>query len=111
MAKTAIAATILVCLLLTHTFAQTSNATLGGTVADSSAALIPGVTITATNIGTGVVTTVLSNESGSYQFPNLQTGTYKVSAWHERIGENTQSVRIDPGRPSEIQFALPIGSR
>src|SRR5262247_303226 len=66
--------------LITSAFAQTSNATLGGTVSDSTGAVVPGVTITADNTQTGVVTTVLSNEGGAYQFPNLQTGKYKVSA-------------------------------
>src|SRR6059036_335536 len=74
------AVVFLVVVLSPHTFAQTSNATLGGTVSDASGALIPGVTITATNTGTGIVTTVLSNEAGAYQFASLQTGTYKVSA-------------------------------
>jgi hypothetical protein len=31
-----------------------------------------------------------------------------VSAWHERIGENSQPVKIEAGRASDIQFALPI---
>jgi len=35
-------------------FAQTTNATLGGTVSDPSRALIPGVTVTATNTQTGI---------------------------------------------------------
>lgn len=48
---------------------------------------------------------------GTFAIDDVPAGTYKVSAWHERIGENTQTVRIDPGRPSEIQFALPIGSK
>ena len=61
-------------------FAQTSNATLGGTVSDSTGALIPGVSMTATNTQTGVVTTVISNEAGAYQFASLQPGSYKVSA-------------------------------
>ena len=43
-------------------------------------ALIPGVMVTATNTATGIVTTVLSNESGTYQFASLQKGTYKVHA-------------------------------
>ena len=43
-------------------------------------AFIPGVTITATNSGTGIVTTVLSNEAGAYQFASLQPGTYDVNA-------------------------------
>src|SRR5687768_16168320 len=111
MGKTAIAATILVCLLLTNTFAQTSNATLGGTVADSSAALIPGVTITATNIGTGVVTTVLSNESGSYQFPNLQTGTYKVSAVLPGFRTHTYpEVELGIAQQVRLNFTLQVGA-
>ena len=56
-------------------FAQTSNATLGGTVSDATGALIPGVSVTATNVATGIVTTVLTNEAGAYQFASLQTGT------------------------------------
>ena len=35
-------------------FGQTINATVGGTVADASGALIPGVTVTATNTGIGI---------------------------------------------------------
>src|SRR5215475_8437602 len=61
-------------------FAQAANATLGGSVADSSGALLPGVEITATNAGTGITSTTISNESGAYNFPSLQNGTYTVSA-------------------------------
>src|SRR5712671_7155906 len=75
--------------LATQVFAQTSNATVGGTVADASGALLPGVTITATNIATGIVNTVVSNEAGAYQFASLQTGTYKISA--ELPGFQTQT--------------------
>ncbi len=70
-------------------FAQTSNATLGGTVSDATGALIPGVSVTATNVATGIVTTVLTNEAGAYQFASLQTGTYKVVA--ELSGFQTQT--------------------
>jgi hypothetical protein len=57
---------------------QTTNATLGGIVSDSTGALIPGVSVTATNTQTAIVTTVVTNEAGAYQFASLQTGTYKV---------------------------------
>ena len=43
-----------------YAIAQTSNAALGGTVADPSGALIPGVSITAVNTQTGIVSTTVS---------------------------------------------------
>ena len=61
-------------------FAQTGSAQLGGIVQDSSSALIPGSTVTAKNVGTGVALTQITNESGAYSFPVLQPGTYEVSA-------------------------------
>lgn len=45
---------------------------------------------------------------GGFTIEDVPAGTYKVSAWHERIGENSQQVRVEAGRTSEIQFALPI---
>ncbi|HET9220512.1 MAG TPA: carboxypeptidase regulatory-like domain-containing protein, partial [Terriglobia bacterium] len=63
-------------------FSQTStNAQITGVVTDSSGALIPGVTITATKTDTGVTTTSITNESGVYTFQALQPGTgYTLSA-------------------------------
>ena len=73
---------VLLCVVLTvmsvNAFAQ--NGTLTGTVEDASKALIPGVTITATNTQTGVVTVRISNESGAYDIPGLLPGTYRLSA-------------------------------
>jgi hypothetical protein len=44
-------------------FTQSSNASLSGAVSDAAKALIPGVTVTATNVETGVVSTGITNES------------------------------------------------
>ena len=63
-----------------NAFSQSTNATVGGTVQDATGAFIPGVTITATNTATGIVTTVISNEAGAYQFASLQPGTYDIKA-------------------------------
>src|SRR5215470_17770133 len=47
------------------------NATVGGTVSDTSGALIPGVEVTAKNVNTGISETRITNESGSYSFASL----------------------------------------
>src|SRR5881409_189255 len=67
--------------LLLSSVAFAQNAQLSGSVSDPTGALIPGVTITATNTDTGVSTMTFTNESGVYTFPSLQPGrSYSVSA-------------------------------
>src|SRR6185295_6156572 len=41
--------------------AQETRGAITGTIADKSAAVLPGVTVTGTNVDTGVVTTAVSN--------------------------------------------------
>src|SRR6266403_1731802 len=101
----------LLLVLSTHIFAQTSNATLGGTVSDATNALIPGVSITATNTGTGIVTTVVSNDAGAYQFASLQTGTYTVTA--ELPGFQTQTrngVALGVSQQVRLNFTMQVGN-
>ncbi len=111
--KRLVAATLLPCsVFVSIAFAQTTNATLGGTVADATRALIPGVTITATNTQTGIVNTVVTNETGAYQFASLQTGTYKVTA--ELPGFQTQmynDVTLGVAQQVRLNFALQVGTQ
>src|SRR5689334_22834283 len=92
--------------------AQTTNATLGGTVSDATKALIPGVTVTATNTGTGVVSSTVTNEAGSYNFPSLQSGAYKVSA--QLPGFQTQTynnVALGVSQQMRLNFSLEVAGQ
>ena len=60
--------------------AQSGTGTLDGVVTDPSGAVVPGVDITITNIGTGATQVVVTTESGVYRAPFLPPGTYRVSA-------------------------------
>src|SRR5262245_11511010 len=88
---------LLVCLLVvTAAFAQEGiNATLSGTVADSTGALIPGVEVTAKNTATGVTSTSITNETGTYRFPSLQPGAYEATA--ALTGFSSQTIRVSLG--------------
>jgi hypothetical protein len=104
-------------LLLAYTFsassliAQTANATVGGTVADASSALIPGVTVTARNVATGIVSTTVTNEGGVYQFPSLQTGTYEVSAALPSFRTSTyRDVILGGGQQVRLNFTLEVST-
>jgi hypothetical protein len=110
--KTFVAAFLLCSLLVSlNAFSQSTNATVGGTVQDASGAFIPGVTVTATNTATGIVTTVVSNESGAYQFASLQPGTYEFKA--ELPGFQTAAVKTFPlggAQQARLNFTLQVGA-
>lgn len=61
-------------------YAQRTNASIRGTVRDATQGVLPGVTITATNEDTGLVRSVVTNESGVYSAADLPIGRYKVEA-------------------------------
>jgi hypothetical protein len=75
-----------VCVLLvaglTATFAFGQNANTGeikGTVQDSSGAVVEGVKVTITNVGTGVSIVSATNAAGIYDVPSVPTGLYTVT--------------------------------
>src|SRR5256712_7121077 len=71
---------VLFLFIAVSTSAQSTNATLSGTVLDPTGARIPNVQVTAQNTQTGVVLTNVTNEAGVYVFPSLQPGTYRLTA-------------------------------
>lgn len=105
-----VVAALLLTGLAASAFGQTGNAQLSGIVQDPSKALIPGVSVTATNIETNVTNTQVTNEAGAYSFPVLQPGAYRVSA--ELPGFRRQvfnDVRLVYAGQSRIDFTLEIG--
>jgi hypothetical protein len=60
--------------------AQESTARLLGTVSDPTGAVIPGATVAARNVATGLERKTVANESGNYSIPSLPIGQYTVVA-------------------------------
>jgi len=77
---TIVCALVLLGISLTRSYAQTTYATIVGTVRDPSAAVMPGVTVTVTNDATGEKHTQPTNEVGAYAFTTLFPGTYSIHA-------------------------------
>jgi len=57
---------------------QTTNGSIAGTVSDPSGALVPGATVTARNLDTGLTVTVKTTDAGLYSIPNLPPGNYSI---------------------------------
>lgn len=60
--------------------AQATSAVLQGVVTDKQGGVVPGVTVTVTNTGTGLAREATSNEAGFYRISALPPGSYDVSA-------------------------------
>src|SRR5215831_2538847 len=73
-----------------------------------SAAVLSGVTVTAANNSTGVVTTVVSNEAGAYTFPSLLPGPYKVTAELPGFQTKTYEVTLGNAQTVRLNFALNV---
>src|SRR6266404_1105281 len=72
-------ATAFVCLGAGNLFAQlNSSATLRGTVADKTQAVIPSAEVVVTNKETGLTRTATTGTEGSYVFNLLPAGHYQV---------------------------------
>lgn len=98
-------------LLTTIAEAQTRAAAgdLGGTVSDASGAVVPGSTVTATNLATGLTRTAVSQSDGRYQMLALPPGEYAVAAAHAGFATAKRTVALALGESRQIDFALRIG--
>ena len=59
--------------------AQETTGTITGVTTDQSGAVLPGVTVTVKNTGTGLTRTVVTNEAGIYTAGLLPIGAYEVT--------------------------------
>jgi len=59
---------------------NTASGTVLGTATDAQGAVVPGATITLTDVTLKTVHTVPSNETGQYVFVNVPPGEYTLSA-------------------------------
>jgi hypothetical protein len=90
-------------------FAQT--ATIIGTVTDQTKGVLPGATVTATNLETGIQTTAVSGQNGEYRLQQLQPGRYRVQA--ELAGFSTVTVaqvELLVGQNAAIPFSMSVAT-
>ncbi len=92
--------------------AQTAGAgTITGTITDPSQAVVPEVSVTVTNIDTGVAHIYKTNDSGFYVAPFLQPGHYKVTATASNFGSvGANNLTLLVGQTLTIDLSLKVQS-
>ena len=91
--------------------AQTNKADLVGTVTDSNGAAVSGATVTITKVDTNAVRTVTTGDSGEYQAPSLDIGSYKVTVTKQGYQTVTQeNIVLQTSDRLRIDLTLPPGT-
>src|SRR5438477_7864349 len=92
-------------------FAQTDRGTVTGTVADSSGAVIPGASITATNTQTTSKYETISTETGNFTLSQLPGGTYELAVELPGFKKYVrQGITVLAATTVRIDVALEVGA-
>jgi hypothetical protein len=88
-----------------------STATLKGTVLDRQGAVVPGATVTLTNPATGLTKTEQSSSEGTYLFPLLPVGTYKLEVTASGFEKAVAGeIVLTVGQATVVDITLTVGS-
>ena len=88
-----------------------STGTIQGRVSDSSGAVLPGVTVTATSPSMIGTQTQVTNENGSYRFPAVPPGAYSIT--FELAGFSTvkrEGIQIALGFTANVNTELAVAT-
>ncbi len=90
--------------------AQETRGNINGTVQDASG-VVPGATVTITNVDTGQTQKLVTNGSGYFEAPLLQAGPYRVSVDMEGFKGLTQSgITLSVGQSLTVRLTLEVGA-
>lgn len=100
-----------ICAVPVALWAQANTGAISGIVTDPNGAVIPEVTVVATQVNTGLKFTTKTTGAGLYAFPSLPTGPYSVTAEKEGFKKFVQSgVDIRLGMQGTINIKMELGT-
>ena len=91
--------------------ARLTGADLSGTIRDDTGAILPGVTVTATNVATNQSRSSESDGAGNYYIAALPAGTYDVATELSGFAPQSQhNVRLQIGQRINLDFTMKPGT-
>ena len=82
-----------------------------GLVTDSSGAVVAGAKVIATNMGTGVAQSVVTNETGNYTFTLVPVGDYEMRVELSGFKTDTfRGLRVETAPQVRQDFTLQVGN-
>jgi hypothetical protein len=93
-------------------FAQRTTASISGTITDPSAAVVPDVQVSATEMSTGTTTRTQTNSTGFYLLTNLAPGKYRLRAEKSDFQSSVQQgIILAVDQTASINISLNLGSQ
>lgn len=91
--------------------AQVTTATIFGTVTDSTGAVVPNISVLATNTGTNLSREASTDESGQYSIRFLPVGTYRVEVNASGFKKFQQTgILLELNRNARVDPVLEVGT-
>lgn len=91
--------------------AQTNQGSIAGNVSDPSGAMVPNAKIVAKDTNTGATYQTVSSSAGAYRFPNLNIGSYDITATASGFKSATLTgVLVQTATTSAIDIKLQTGT-
>src|SRR5438876_3390782 len=104
-------ALLVLLLVAIPSLAQLPTGTILGVVKDSSGAVIPGASLTIINIDTSLTRFGSSAEAGSYRFPALPVGRYRMEVTKEGFSALTRTgITLEVAQEARIDLILEVGA-
>jgi plastocyanin len=50
----------------------------------------------------------MPDNDGTFVLPDVPPGRYTIVGWHERVGERTASIQVDPGKVISVDLTVPV---
>ena len=92
-------------------WAQSIQGSIVGSVTDKEGAVVPGASVTLTNLLEGVVRTTVSTESGDFQFIDTKAARYKIEVTRDGFEKwSTTNVTLAARQQLRLAVMLNIGS-
>ena len=106
-----VVSTAMLILLVIPVLAQLPTATILGVAKDSSGGVLPSVTVTVTNVDTGLTRTVKTGDDGEYRLPELPVGRYEVKGEHTGFKIVTRKgITLEVTEQAVINLDFEVGS-
>jgi len=90
---------------------EAANGAIEGTIVDTSGGVLPGVTVTVTNVDTGTERLVVTNDKGLYRALLLPLGAYRVVAELPGFKKFEQTgIKLSVGQTAVVNVTLGVGA-